>query len=63
MISDRDVWAAAVLMVKRYRDDAMQEAAMRADQLLEDGDMAGAATWCRILAIRKSRRAASALCS
>jgi hypothetical protein len=22
MISDRDIWAAALLMVKRYRDDA-----------------------------------------
>ena len=38
MIDDRDVWAAALLMVKRYGDDAMGEAAARADQLLEDGD-------------------------
>ena len=27
----------------------MQEAALRADQLLAEGDMAGAATWHRIL--------------
>jgi hypothetical protein len=26
MISDRDAWAAAVLMVKRYGDDAMSRA-------------------------------------
>jgi hypothetical protein len=26
MIPDRDVWAAALLMVKRYGDDAMLEA-------------------------------------
>jgi hypothetical protein len=26
MIDDRDVWAAAVLLVKRYGDDAMLEA-------------------------------------
>jgi hypothetical protein len=26
MISDRDVWEAAVLLVKRYGDDAMLEA-------------------------------------
>jgi hypothetical protein len=26
MISDRDVWQAALLMVKRYGDDAMLEA-------------------------------------
>src|SRR5262252_6502935 len=42
MIGDRDLWQAALLMVKRYGDDAMLETAQRADQLLEDGDMAGA---------------------
>jgi hypothetical protein len=49
VIPDRDVWAAALLMVKRYGDDAMLEASERADQLLEEGDMAGAETWHRIL--------------
>ena len=49
MIDDRDVWAAAVLMVKRYGDDAMLEASERADQLLDEGDMAGGETWQRIL--------------
>jgi hypothetical protein len=44
MISDRDIWAAALLMVKRYGDDAMLEASERADQLLDEGDMAGAET-------------------
>ena len=38
MISDRDVWQAALLIVKRYGDDAILEAADRADQLLEEGD-------------------------
>jgi hypothetical protein len=37
---DPDVWQAAVLLVKRYGDDAMLEAAERADQLLAEGDMA-----------------------
>ena len=45
MISERDIWAAAQLMVKRYKADAMAETAARADQLVEDGDMLGAATW------------------
>jgi hypothetical protein len=36
-------------MVKRYKDDAMLEAAARADQLQEDGDMASCETWHRIL--------------
>jgi len=32
-------------MVKRYRDDATDEASSRADQLLAEGDIAGAETW------------------
>jgi len=36
-------------MVKRYGDDAMVEAAARADQLTEDGDWEGANDWHRIL--------------
>jgi hypothetical protein len=32
MIDDRDVWAAALLMVKRYGDEAMREAEARAEQ-------------------------------
>ena len=35
--------------MKRYGDEAMLEAAERADQLLDEGDMAGAETWHRIL--------------
>src|SRR4029453_586173 len=42
MIPDRDVWQAAVLLGKRYGDDAMLEAAERADQLLDERDLAGA---------------------
>jgi len=49
VISDRDIWAAALLMVKRYKADAMQESAMRADQLLEDGDWQDAVSWRRIV--------------
>jgi hypothetical protein len=49
MISDRDVWAAALLMLKRFGNDAMLEAAVRADELLENGDMIGSETWHRIL--------------
>ena len=36
-------------MVKRYGDDAMIEASMRGDQMLDEGDMAGAETRHRIL--------------
>jgi len=49
MISDKDIWRAALAMVKRYKEDAMLEAAARADQLQEDGDWQGALVWHRIL--------------
>jgi triphosphoribosyl-dephospho-CoA synthetase len=49
LLSDHESSAAARLIVKRYGDDAMHEAAERADQLLAEGDMAGAETWHRIL--------------
>jgi hypothetical protein len=49
VISDRDVWAAALLMVKRYGDDAMLEASEAPISCSREGDMAGAETWHRIL--------------
>jgi triphosphoribosyl-dephospho-CoA synthetase len=49
LIPDRDVWQAAVLIVKRYGDDAILEAAARARQLLDKGELAGAETSHRIL--------------
>ena len=39
---------AALLMVKHYGADAVAEAARRADELDQDGDPEGCATWCRI---------------
>lgn len=49
MIDEPDIWAAALALVKGYGDDAMLEASFRADRLLDEGDMAGAETWHRIL--------------
>jgi hypothetical protein len=49
LISDRDIWTAALPMVKRYKADGMLGAAARADQLQEDGDWQGALVWHRIL--------------
>jgi hypothetical protein len=49
VISEADIWRSALTMVKRYRSDAVREAAMRADHLLEDGDWRAAITWHRIL--------------
>jgi hypothetical protein len=43
MISDIDIWRVAVLMVKRYTDDAKSNADQRADELETEGDYTGAA--------------------
>jgi hypothetical protein len=49
MLSEADIWRGVLAMVKRYGADAMLEAAARAAQLLEDGDLVAAANWHRIL--------------
>jgi hypothetical protein len=43
MIQDRDIWASANLMLKRYGEDATLQAAQCADDLLAEGDADGAA--------------------
>jgi hypothetical protein len=49
VISEADIWRSAIAMTRRYRDDALVEAALRADRLLEGGDWQAAVTWRRIL--------------
>lgn len=57
MIADIDIWRTAWLMVERYGDGAGFETAARADELMEAGDLDGAATWRRILgAVEKLQR-------
>ncbi len=46
---DTDIWRAAQQCIKSYGDDATIHAAMRADELLAQGDMDGAGTWRRVL--------------
>jgi hypothetical protein len=45
MIPEKDIWRAAILMLRRYGDKALEETATRADQLDTAGDPEGAATW------------------
>jgi hypothetical protein len=45
MITERDIWMAAKAMIQRYGSNAEMEAAERADELLEKGDMEGAIAW------------------
>ncbi len=49
MIPDLDIYRSANLLVKRHGQDAPIEAAMRADELLEAGDLDGGTVWKRIL--------------
>ncbi len=49
MISDLDVYRSAQLLVERHGDGAPIEAAMKADAMLEKGDIDGRAAWLRIL--------------
>jgi hypothetical protein len=50
MISERDIWLAANVMVDRYGSNAGLEAAERAEELLEKGDPEGSAVWQNVLA-------------
>ena len=46
MIREIDIWAVAVLMVKRYAEDAEANADWHADELETEGDP----SWCGYLA-------------
>ncbi len=49
MTSDLDIWRSANLLVKQHGEDAPIGAAMRADAMLEAGDLDGLAVWRRVL--------------
>ena len=49
MTSDLDIWRSARVLIDQHGADAPVEAAMRADAMLEAGDLDGRAVWVRIL--------------
>ena len=49
MTSDLDIYRSAKLLVKRHGPDAPIQAAMRADAMLDKGDLDGYAAWKRIV--------------
>ena len=49
MTSDLDLYRAGNLLRKRHGDEAVIHAAMRADELLDAGDLDGVAVWRRII--------------
>jgi hypothetical protein len=50
MISDLDIYRSANVLIREHGDGAGIEAAQRADDMLDQGDMDGLAVWKRILA-------------
>ena len=49
MLTNLDIYRSANVLVKRHGQDAPIESAMRADAMIEKGDLAGYAVWKRIL--------------
>ncbi len=49
MVPDLDIYSTSNLLVKHHGPDAPIEAAMRADSLLDKGDMNGVSVWRRIM--------------
>ena len=48
MVSDLDVWRAAVSLAKHYGDGATAHAATRVAELMAAGDVEGHGVWLRI---------------
>ncbi len=48
MLSDLEIYRAAQATITGYGDEAGIHAAMRADELMAEGDMEGRAVWHRI---------------
>ena len=49
MTSELDIYRSAQLLVKILGQDAPIQAAMRADAMLDKGDLGGYAVWKRVL--------------
>jgi hypothetical protein len=49
MVSDTDIYRSANELVKQHGEDAPIEAAMKADEMLEAGDLDGKNVWVRIM--------------
>ncbi len=49
MIADLDIYRSANVLVKQHGQDASIEAAMRADAMLDKGDLDGYVVWKRIV--------------
>ena len=61
MTTDLDIYRSAKLMIDQHGEAAAIQAAMKADAMLDKGDLDGAAVWRRIVVVSQSeiRRAES----
>ncbi len=48
MLTDLDIYRSAKILVEQHGADALIEAALKADELLDAGDIDGQAVWMRI---------------
>ena len=56
-VDDIDVFRSAAAFIKQHADEALIHAAMKADDMLERGDIDGRAVWLRIVdAIKDMQR-------
>ncbi len=51
MVDDLDIYRSAKELIEQHGKDAPIHAAMRADELMETGDMDGRAVWLRIVKV------------
>ncbi len=57
MLPDIDIFRSAAAFIKQHGDEASIHAAMKADAMLERGDMDGRSVWLRIVdAIKDMQR-------
>ena len=49
MTSDLDIYRSANVLIREHREDAVIEAAKRADAILDKGDLDGCVAWKRIV--------------
>ena len=57
MTDEIDIYHAAAVLMREHGEDAVIESAMRADALLDQGNMEGRATWLRVIAAIKELEA------
>lgn len=56
-MDDLDIFRSAAAFIKQHGDEASIHAAMKADDMLERGDMDGRSVWLRIVdAIKDTQR-------